>query len=133
MLERGRGDVRLLRRARDAQRVAEARLGLLEVALVGEHLADVAGDERGLDRVAGAEPDLAAALVERDRVVPTAFVVREPAEVVEDLGLAIEVAELLVDLERPGRVHRELGLAEQHVRPVEDEAGVRLGVEVPGR
>ena len=132
VLQRGRRDVGLLRRARDPERFAEPGLGLDEVALVGEHLADVAVDERGLHRVAGAEPDLAAALVQRDRVVPPAFVVREPAEVVEHLGLAVEVAELLVDLQRPGRVHRELGLALQHVRPVEDEAGVGLGLEVPG-
>ncbi len=132
VLQRGRRDVRLLRRAGDPQRLAEPRLGLFEVALVGEHLADVAGDERGFDRVAGPQPDLPTTLVQRDRVVPTAFVVREAAEVVEHLRLAVEVAELLVDLQRAGRVHRELGLAEQHVGPVEDEAGVGLGFEVPG-
>ena len=70
-----------------------------------------------IDRVAGAQPGVAAALVEPDRVVPPAFEVGEPAEVVEHDGLTVEVAELLVDLERADRVRRELGLARARRRP----------------
>ena len=132
VLRRGRDAVRVVRGAERALCVEEARLGLVEPSLVGEHLPDVAGDERGHDRVAGAEAGVPTPLVELDGVVPTAFEVREPAEVLEHARLTVEVVELLVDLERAGRVGRELGFTELDVGPVQDEAGVGLGREVAG-
>src|SRR4051812_32502168 len=63
--------------------------------------------------------------IERDRFAPPALVVREASEVVQHRRLTIELAELLVDLQRATRVRRLLPPAGVEQRPVEDEARMR--------
>src|SRR5256885_1945222 len=59
------------------------------------------------------------------RLVPAPVHVRVAAEVVERAGEAVEVAELLPDLDRLLRVHRLLRTPQRDIRPIENVVGVR--------
>jgi hypothetical protein len=89
----------------------QVRLGLVEPSLVGQDLSDVAVGQRTIGRPAGAVAALPGSLIQRDRLVPAAVEVGEHAQVVQDGGLMLGIAELLEQLERAPRVRRLLGPA----------------------
>ena len=93
----------------DAQRVAEARLGVGVATLVELDLADVVGRRSDVDHVADPLAQAAAPLVEIARFVPPALVVRLDPEVVEHAGLADEIADLLEDRQRKPTERMALG------------------------
>ena len=108
-------------------------LGLVEVALVGQDLADVAIGEGDVGRPAGALAARARLAIKLDRVVPTAIEVGEHAEVVEHDQLVLGIAELLVDLERPPRMRGLIWAAGLDERPVERVQGMRERAELADR
>jgi hypothetical protein len=100
------------------------RLGIVEPALVGQHLSHVAFGQRAIGRHAGPVTALPGALVERDSLVPAAIEVREQAEAVQHGGLELGIAELLTELERAPGVNRFVVPAGLDQRPIECAVGV---------
>ena len=84
----------------DAQRLAEARLGVGVAPLVELDLADVVGRRGHVDHVADPLAQAPAALVEVACLVPPALVVGLDPEVVEHTRLADQVADLFEDGKR---------------------------------
>ena len=82
-----------------------------QVALVGLDLPDVVRDRRGTHHVADPLPRLFAAAVDLERLLPPALVIRVDAQVVQDVGLAEQVAELFVDREREAAEGSPVGTA----------------------
>jgi hypothetical protein len=89
------------------------------VALVGEDLSDVAVGEGHIGRAAGPFAALPRPAIELDRIVPAAVEVGEHAQVVEHRGLALHVAQLLVDLQGTPGVRGFRPPARFHERPVQ--------------
>src|SRR6266508_2559819 len=85
----------VLRGPPDSPRLEEERLGLLELALVGDDLALVVLRARDVDDVARTLAQLAAPPVELRGLVPAARVVGLDSEVVDEVGLEDEIAGLL--------------------------------------
>ena len=116
-----------------AQGLLEQRLRLVQPSLIAQHLCDVVSAGGGVDLVPDADAELAALVVQLNRLVPTSLPPREQAEVVVDRGLRPELAEFVVQLERLLRVHRFAPASELDQRPVEDEVGVGKGLALAAR
>ncbi len=95
--------------APDPQHVVEELFGLVEMALVGEDLGDVVGGGGGPHDVADQVTGITAPGVEVDRLVPPTVVLGVDPEVVQDVGLAEQVADLLGQGQRLVEVGRRLG------------------------
>src|SRR4051794_22046214 len=114
----------------DAQSVAEPRLGVGVAPLVELDLADVVRGGRNVDDVADPLAQAAAALVEVSCLVPAALVVRLDPEVVEDAGLADEIADLLEDRQREPPERMAFGISAQRVDDMAEVVRVREVAEV---
>ena len=86
--------------AEEPQGFVEQSFCLVEMSLVGQDLTDVQCCGRRSDQVAGLVAGAAAALLEVQCFVPPALVEGVCSQVVEHVGLADEVAELLVQVDR---------------------------------
>src|SRR6266545_326636 len=113
----------VLRGPPDSPRLEEERLGLLELALVGDDLALVVLRARDVDDVARTLAQLAAPPVELRGLVPAARVVGLDSEVVDEVGLEDEIAGLLEHGQRQNGVLL-IPLAERQAVEVEQVVSV---------
>ena len=102
----------------------EQRFRFLELALVGEDLADVVLRHRDVRHVADALEERAAPLVHVERLRPVALVVRVDAEVVQHGRLPLQVAELLEDRQCEAAERDALGRADLRVHEMQQEVRV---------
>ena len=126
---------RSARRRRDSpQDPSQPLLRLVAPALVRQHLGDVQGAVRGVDRVAELLLDLHHALVSCDRVTPSPLEVRDGAQARCARCAGADVTQILVDLDRSLEMRaRLLHPPELQQRPVHDGyEGVRQRLAIAG-
>ena len=106
---------------------------LVGSSLVGEDLGDVPHDRRRSHDVADSLAQPPALLVVLERIVPAALVVRVDAEVVEDVRLTEQVAQLLVDRQGDAAKVPPFRPAQRRVREVQEVVAVGGALEILDR
>jgi len=94
------------------------------VALVGQDLCLVVRLGSGVGHVASTGLDVLAPAVQRQGLVPAPFEIGLDPQVVQDVALADEIAELLIDRERQVAIAGCLGIAQHAIGGVQEVVGV---------